>query len=366
MRSKNPINDKPSHNTQPFGVLIVDDEPDIREMLGDLLNGQPVQIHTAANLDEAREIALTQSIDLALVDIKLPDGDGMDLAQELHNRDPEMQSIVMTGKPSLKRAVEAMRLGSCDFVSKPLDINEINTCVLRALQRRVDGNKSQARVMRLKKLCRKLNRARHEVTQQVDILCNDLVTAYQELAGQMKHVQVTSQFKAILDQELDLEQVLRRVLEFVLQHIGSTNAVIFLPGTSGGYTTGGYINYSFDKETASVLLGHLADVAAPRIADAEELFHLTGNDEIHSWLSDDSAWLENCHVVGLPCRKGEETMAALLLFRDNGEPFDAEALESLGAVGPVLAAHLSRVIGIHHRLSDHMKEEDKGDDALPF
>lgn len=365
MRSNTPES-KSAPQSQPFGVLIVDDEPDIREMLGDLLHGQLVQIHAAANLDEAREIALTKSIDLALVDIKLPDGDGMELAEELHRRDPEMQSIVMTGKPSLKRAVEAMRLGSCDFVSKPLDINEISTCVERALRRRADGTKSQARVQRLKKLCRKLNHARHEVTQQVDILCNDLVTAYQELAGQMKHVQVTSQFKAILDQELDLEQVLRRVLEFVLQHLGSTNAVIFLPGTSGGFTTGGYINYSFDKETASVLLGHLADVAAPRIADAEELFHLTDNDQIHHWLSDDSAWLENCHVVGMPCRKGEDTMATLLLFRDSSEPFDTEAIESLCAIGPVLAAHLSRVIGIHHRLSDHMKEEDKGDDPLPF
>jgi DNA-binding response OmpR family regulator len=362
----NPSDDsEATEPVRPFEVLIVDDEPDICELLGDVFRGQPVIVHTAANLDEARVIALQKSLDLVLVDVKLPDGDGTEFAEELRQRDPAIQSIVMTGKPSVKRAQQAMRSGASDFLSKPLDLDELNTCVDRALRRRADGTKNSDKVRRLRHLCRKLNRARHEVTQQVDILCNDLVTAYQELAGQMKHVQVTSGFKAILDQELDLEQVLRRVLEFVLQQVGSTNAVIFLPSVGGGFTTGGYINFSFDKEAADMLLSHLADVAAPKIAEAEHVIHFEDNDAISGWLADDSAYLEDSHVVGLSCRHDRRPMASLMLFRDANEPFDAEAIETLSTIGPILAAHLSKVIGIHHRLAEHMDAEDK-EGGLPF
>lgn len=347
-----------------FEVLVVDDEPDIREVLEDALEGR-VNVRVAGSVAEARRIAADHEVDVALLDVKLPDGDGLDFAEELRQFDPTLQTIVMTGKPSLKRAVQAMRLGAVDFLAKPIDLDELNACLDRALDRRARDARDRRKVTRLRKLCRRLNRARHEVTQQVDILCNDLVSAYQELAGQMKHVQVASQFKALLDQELDLEQVLRRVLEFVLQQVGSTNAAVFLPSMGGGWTTGGYINYTFDKETAGVLLSHLADVAAPRIAEAKGPIHFTDNEAIRGWLGEDSAWLDDCHVVGLQCMGKDQVMAAVLLFRDAGQPFDAASMESLESITPILGEHLAKVVGIHHRLADFFKSEDSsgGDSA---
>ncbi|QNN23292.1 response regulator [Planctomycetales bacterium ZRK34] len=364
---ENPADTPRARRRQRFGVLVVDDEADIREMLGDALNQSNLCIHTAGSLDEARKIAHSQRIDLALIDVKLPDGDGLDLAREIHAEDPSIHSILMTGAPSYDRAVEAIRVGCADFLAKPIDIRQLAKGVDRALSRRADESRSAERIARLKRLCKKLNHARHEVTQQVDVLCNDLVSAYQELADQMKNVQATTSFQASVEGELDLEQVLRRLLEFVLQQIGPTNAVIFLPSKAGSFTVGGYVNYSFDKSSAETLLGHLADTAAPLIAERDEVFHLKDDCDVNLWLSDDSAWLKGSEVIGVPCVGDDETLACVMLFRDQSEPFDDDSVQTLDAVSPIFADHLVKVIGVHHRLKDYMDEMDEEDEGnLPF
>lgn len=354
-------------DASPVCVMIVDDEPTVREVVAEALTRCRMTVIEAATAAEARSALDHGTVDVALIDVKLPDADGIDLAAQLKQLDPTLESIVVTGKPSTQRAVGALRIGAADFLSKPFDLDDLTQRVDAAVRKRGDRGKQGARVDKLKKLCRKLNRERHEVTQQVDILCNDLVTAYQELAGQMRHVQLTTQLKTAIDPELDLETVLRRALEFVLEHIGPTNAVVFLPGRSGSHTVGGYINYTFDKETADVLLAHLADVAAPRIAEQHHGSHLTDDGEINLWLSDDSAWLADCQVLAVPCRDEEgETLANLLLFRDATDAFNEEHLETLEAIAPVFATQLSRVISIHHRAADEDESEENWDDEIPF
>ncbi|MBI1368247.1 MAG: response regulator [Planctomycetes bacterium] len=370
MKSMPPLstNDPPrrAKRRRRLSVLVVDDEQDIRSTVADALASSTMTIHHAASITEARAMARRHRLDLALIDLKLPDGDGMELAGELQQRSPSVHSIVMTGAPSVDSAVQAIRAGATDFLPKPFNVTDLRAGVDRALGRHRDETRAADRVKRLKNLCRKLNTARHEVTQQVDILCNDLVSAYQELAEQLKHVQATTQFQTIIDQELDLEQLLRRMLEFVLQQLGPTNAAVFLPAQVGGFTVGGYINYTFDKSAADVLLTHLADVAAPRIADRAEVIHLKDNMDINLWLSDDSAWLVDCEVIGLPCHHDGEVLACLMLFRDANEPFDDEAVATLNAIAPIFGEHLVKVINIHHRHLDPDEDADTDPDEIPF
>lgn len=118
-------------------------------------------------------------------------------------------------------------------------------------------------------MCRRLNTAREQVSQQVDTLCSDLVNAYQELADHMNQVTTATEFKGLIRNELDIESLLRTTLEFVLSRSGPTNAAIFLPTTSGDYSLGAYVNYDCPKETVDVLLDHLANVVAPRFENAQ-------------------------------------------------------------------------------------------------
>lgn len=365
---------------RPFGVLIVEDEPDIREALGDALKGGPIVVHQVGSLNDARQLISKEPIDLVLMDVSLPDGDGLDLTAEITGMDPDIESIVMTGRPSLERAVEAIRVGASDFLAKPLDLNELNKVVNHALKRRSEKSRKDDKIKRLTSLCRKLNKARHQVTQNVDVLCNDLVTAYQELSGQMKQIEAVSEFKNLIGEELDLEEVLRSFLEFTLDKIGPTNAVIFLPSQSGGWSVGGYVNYSCERESISVLLQHLSQVTADRLSQATELVKLSSPEAIENYFGEDINWLDNMHLIATPARDDEdETLAVVMLFRDDDEPFEEADIETLAAVAPSFGRHLVKVINVHHRSKhkfdpqaeygsedDFYDNDDDFDDEIPF
>ncbi len=356
----NPLKIPPPQRDR-FGILIVDDESEVREVLGDALRGGSLIVHEADSIEQANTITASERIDLALIDLALPDGDGLSLAREWAEERSHIQSIVITGKPSLHRAVEAIRAGAADFLAKPLDLEDLNRSVERAMQRRRDGIDREQRVGRLRPLCKQLNQARHEITQQVDILCNDLVTAYQELADQMRVVELNGEMRAVIGRELDLEHVLRHVLEFLLQKAGPTNAVIFMPASDDEYAPGGYVNYDVDRESVDLILDHLATVIAPRVAELDGAVHLVGGDDIQHTFGESHACFEDAQVVAVPCVQDDECLATIVLFRSVDEPFDENVAEMLQAIANTFAQQLVRVINIHHR---HLPFEDDDEDQL--
>ncbi len=349
----------------PQSVLIIDDDPNIREVIARIIDQPKRTILHAANATEAELTLSTESIDLCLVDISLPDGNGIDIVNRVRDAHPLTRSILITGDATTERAVDAIRAGAVDFITKPLDNDDLSTRVTDALRRQHKAFRRDQRLDRLRTLCKQLNKARHEITQQVDILCNDLVIAYQELANQMQSMEITSDLRADLQGELDLEQVIRRTLEFIVNRVGPTNAVLFLPNPGGGFTVGGYVNYSHDKQSHKVYTDQIATHIAPLIAETEGVVHFE-SDQLHDWLDADNRWLENSEVIAAPCRDEDgEVLASLMLDRDVNEPFDPEHVDLIEAMAPLLADHLIKVISIHHRLSDLFDDEEDGD-ILPF
>ncbi len=341
-----------------FNLLIVDDEQDVRRLIRQALPQDRLRILQAGSLTEARRQSAEFAVDVALIDILLPDGSGLDFAAELQRRHPACQSIVMTGSPSSQFTIEAMRNGARDFITKPFDLVELTDRVQSALDRRKRAVKRRRHVRKLKKLVRKLDHDRRDITQQVDILCKDLVGAYQDIAGQMKLMEKVGEFKAKMRDELDLEQALRIALQYLLDEVGPTNAAIFLPNGSGGFSVGGFVNYSTGFDDPHLLLDHLADVAAPRILDEPEVCLLDDNELVETWLGDDSTWLSDQHLVLAPCRDDEQPMASLLLFRESDQPFRDDDVKLLNHIAPFFGEHLARLVRVHHRMSAFFDDED--------
>lgn len=165
----------------------------------------------------------------------------------------------------------------------------------------------------------------------------------------MRQITLALEFDGLIRQELDIEALLRRTLEFVLARCGATNAAVFLPTTAGDYSLGAYVNYDCPKDTADVLLDHLANTAAPRIAELPSPLHLTDPQGVARTLGDDAGWLGDSHALALPCRHEGETLAAVLLFRDKRTPYTGTTIQQMRTVSDLFAAQLSRVIRIHHR-----------------
>ena len=124
-------------------ALIVDDEHDIRELLVLTLGRMGLRTDTAANLDAARAQLAQHSYNLCLTDMRLPDGSGIDLVAEISAHHPNTPTAVITAFGNVEAAVEALKAGAFDFVSKPVDLAVLRSLVQRALdlnQRRRDDN----------------------------------------------------------------------------------------------------------------------------------------------------------------------------------------------------------------------------------
>src|SRR5919108_5579954 len=115
-------------------VLIVDDEPDIREVLELTLGRMNLETRTAANVDEAKHLLEEFRFDLCLTDMRLPDGNGIDLVRHIQEKFPYLPVAVITAFGNMETAVAALKAGAFDFVSKPLDLNDLRNIVRSALR----------------------------------------------------------------------------------------------------------------------------------------------------------------------------------------------------------------------------------------
>jgi DNA-binding NtrC family response regulator len=102
-------------------LLIIDDEPDSSEFLKVLVEPRGYLVRTASNAAEARQVLQTWQPEIVLMDLVLPDADGLDLLREFKEASPESQVIMVTGYASVTKAVEAMRSGAFTFIEKPVE-----------------------------------------------------------------------------------------------------------------------------------------------------------------------------------------------------------------------------------------------------
>jgi len=121
----------------PPSILVVDDEPDIRELVGEILSDEGYDVRAAENGEAARNAFARQVPDLVLLDIWMPDVDGITLLKEwAAGGRPPCPIVIMTGHGTLETAVEATRLGAHDFVQKPISLARLLAIVSQALESR--------------------------------------------------------------------------------------------------------------------------------------------------------------------------------------------------------------------------------------
>jgi two-component system nitrogen regulation response regulator NtrX len=121
-------------------VLVVDDEADIRLLIDEILSDEGYQVTVAGNASEARAARDDDSFDLVLLDIWMPDTDGISLLREWKEPgDLDCPVVMMSGHGTVDTAVEATRLGAFDFVEKPLSLAKL----LRTVERAIDSSKKQ-------------------------------------------------------------------------------------------------------------------------------------------------------------------------------------------------------------------------------
>ena len=115
-------------------ALVVDDEPDIRELIEITLERMDVATTAVANLDDAYAAARKSPFNLCLTDMRLPDGNGIDLIRHMHQHHPGVPVAMITAHGNMSSAIEALKAGAFDFVSKPVDLQVLRNLVGTALK----------------------------------------------------------------------------------------------------------------------------------------------------------------------------------------------------------------------------------------
>jgi two-component system response regulator PilR (NtrC family) len=115
-------------------VLVVDDEADIRELLEITLNRMGLDTSATGNLAGAYQLLAKQSFDLCLTDMRLPDGTGIELVRSIQEHHPDLPVAVITAYGSVETAIDSLKAGAFDFVSKPVELEQLRNLVSSALK----------------------------------------------------------------------------------------------------------------------------------------------------------------------------------------------------------------------------------------
>ena len=339
-------------------VLVVDDEPNLVELIGDVISRDlGCQIIPASSIAAAKEILATQGVELLVADVNLPDGSGLSLLETLQDQQPAASAIVITGHPSMDGAIDAIRGGAVDFVPKPFTATQLAQRVRHALDRQAALVRQERRIEKLRVAVRRLNEARRMIGRKVDLLCNDLVTAYGELSRQFDGVRNQEGFRKSIEKSADLEQLLCHAMDWLLREIGYANIAVWLATEDGEFQLGAYMKYTVPGEPAVTdavkkailpvvtrdgLVRMDAQALAPVLAEhlkPAEAKALKGQDLLAA----------NCTYLG-------DSLAAVVFFRDSRSPFTPDDEAVLKAVAPIFANALATVV----RGAD--EEDDGGGD----
>ena len=125
-------------------ALVIDDEPDICELLTLTLGRMNIRALAAADIASARQLLAENTFDLCLTDMRLPDGDGLELVEWMQIHLPGVPVAVITAHGNVETAVQALKLGAFDFISKPLDLGNLRNIVANALRLRAGEHSAGA------------------------------------------------------------------------------------------------------------------------------------------------------------------------------------------------------------------------------
>jgi len=106
-------------------ILLIDDEEDFLAVMSDRMKARNMQVSTASSAKEGLEKAAAGNFDAVILDVMMPEMNGIDALKILKDKNPDLEVILLTGHATIKQGIEAMKLGALDLLEKPADINAL-------------------------------------------------------------------------------------------------------------------------------------------------------------------------------------------------------------------------------------------------
>jgi len=201
-------------------ILFVDDEESIRDVASRYFERQGYQALTACNGVEALKVFENERVDCCFTDINMPEMNGLELAENIRMRDATMPVIVMTGYPSLENTIQTLKNGVVDFLIKPVNLRQMELCMLRVMQQRglFVENVLLKEEVKSKERLEKLNRELLYKVDELNIL-NKIMGSFTTT------VSTTDVFKRAVDVALEITHADHCMLHVINESVGQPFAV---------------------------------------------------------------------------------------------------------------------------------------------
>lgn len=317
-------------------------------------------VYWAANLAEASRtlrtlVARGEAIDLVIAEERQPDGRGLALSRTLAEYRSESRLLVTSFAPTLAGSLEAFRKGALDYLPKPLSAQTLAQQIRIAAARRYVQLKDQRRLTRLKGAVRQLNNARRTIGKKVDLLCQDLIGAYTDVARQMEQVRVGGHLSKLLASASDLEQMLCHMMDWLLRELGHCNIAIFLTDDEGKSELGAFMKHTIagDERVTRWLAQHVI----PRVT-LEGLLD-AGDTAAKPQGPADAKQMPQQALMAVDCTYLAESLGTLIVFRANDKPFSGDQFALLKAAGPVFATALTNLVRSGEASPEKKKPRDE-------
>jgi DNA-binding NtrC family response regulator len=118
-------------------ILLIDDEVDFLSAMSERMQARDMQVTTASSAKEGLEKVAAGSFDAVILDLAMPEMDGIEALKILKEKNPDLQVILLTGHATIKQGIEAMKLGALDLLEKPADINTLTEKIKTAQARKM-------------------------------------------------------------------------------------------------------------------------------------------------------------------------------------------------------------------------------------
>jgi signal transduction histidine kinase len=203
--------------TKPH-ILVVDDEMGPRESLKMILNPY-YNVYTADRGAQAVEMLKEHPVDLVTLDLKMPGFSGINVLEKVKQHDPDIEAIIITGYGSLDTAIEGLRLGAFDYISKPFDVNHILALVRRGLERR--NAKSQLRQVKSDFL----SNISHELRTPLSVVVGFVYLLLNQVIGKLTEEQ-QKVLETVYRNSEELLELIDNVLWMTSLNAGDANATL--------------------------------------------------------------------------------------------------------------------------------------------
>src|SRR6266581_1893874 len=203
--------------TKPH-ILVVDDEMGPRESLKMILNPY-YNVHLAERGGQAIEILGKYPVDLVTLDLKMPGLTGINVLEKVKQYDRDIEAIIITGYGSLDTAIEGLRLGAFDYISKPFDVNHILSLVRRGLERRT----AKARLRQVKSDF--LSNISHELRTPLSVVVGFVYLLLNQVIGKLTEDQ-QKVLETVYRNSEELLELIDNVLWMTSLNAGDTGAMI--------------------------------------------------------------------------------------------------------------------------------------------